>query len=139
MEKEDITNETRKMNKILKEARNNNFTPPDKEQINKFIKLLKIYTNPIDNKIIEFIIKEDKTISELFTYVGISRIHIWKHLKKLEKLKLIERTKKGREVFISPSGFCLTLPYILYAVITYSSLSESDKEFIRLLKSKKIK
>lgn len=61
----------------------------------------KAIADPTRREIIELLISDNKTISEISDNFLISRQGITKHLKCLEEASLIELQKKGRETYCS--------------------------------------
>ena len=93
-----------------------------------FLEPLSILMNYINYEIINFCYKKDRTILELTKLVGISRINIWKHLKKLVELKIVSRKKKGRNVYISLTKYGrLSYRAYLEYIVDWGNLLEEYK------------
>jgi DNA-binding transcriptional ArsR family regulator len=82
-------------------------------KINEFGKAM---SNAARYRIVESLLKGEKTVGELVKIVGLTQPAVSQHLKTLKSSKLINDERRGQEVYYSVDG-----PYILSLLASLTS------------------
>lgn len=102
----------------------------EKNYYKTIVRKFEPFTNKIDQKIISLCKEKQRTVLELKKEIEISRINIWKHLRKLEDLKYIKKNKEGRNIFVRIAPHSLFAEAEFYSLLGfhYSYTIETNKK-----------